>query len=148
MKARALLFLRISIGMLLVIWGIDKVVNVEHAVRVSEKFYWNLFNAPALLTGFGLAEMLLGLLVVVGLARRICYPLTLVVLGFGALATWQSILDPWGWVLEGSNVLFYPSLIILAGAVVLWAFQEEDTLALDRLRAGRVPARAGAPRTS
>lgn len=44
-------------------------------------------------------------------------------------------------MLEGSNVLFYPSLIILTGAVVLWAFQDEDPLALDRIRArpARVP---------
>lgn len=134
MKAKSLLFLRFSIGMLLVIWGIDKLVNVDHALNVSKKFYWNLFSAPTLISAFGVAEMLLGILVVVGLARRICYPLVLAILGFGALSTWQSIVDPWGWVLEGSNVLFYPSLIILAGSVVLWAFQDEDALALDHVR--------------
>lgn len=139
MKAKSLLFLRVSIGMLLVIWGIDKFANVEHALRVSETYYWNLFGAPALATGFGVVEILLGLLVVAGLARRICYPAILVILGFGALALWQSIIDPWGWVLEGSNVLFYPSIIILAGAFVLWAFQDEDVLALDRMR-DRSPA--------
>ncbi len=133
MKAKSLLFLRFSIGMLLVIWCIDKLVNVDHALKVSQKFYWNLFSAPTLISAFGVAEMLLGLLVVVGLARRICYPLMLAILGFGALSTWQSIVDPWGWVLEGSNVLFYPSLIILAGSVVLWALQDEDALALDRV---------------
>lgn len=139
MKAKSLLFLRFSIGMLLVIWGIDKLVDVEHGLVVSQKFYWNLFSAPTLLGAFGVVEILLGLLVVAGLARRICYPVILVILGFGALALWQSIIDPWGWVLPDSNVLFYPSLIIFAGALVLWAFQDEDTLALDRMRR-RTPA--------
>lgn len=139
MKPKTLLFLRFSIGMLLVFWGIDKLVNIEHALKVSEKFYWNLFSAPTLVRGFGLAETVLGLLIVAGCARRFCYPLLLAIVGFGAVSTWQSIVDPWGWVFEGSNVLFYPSLIILAGSAVLWAFQDEDTFALDHLRA-RSPA--------
>jgi hypothetical protein len=47
------------------------------------------------------------------------------------LSVWKSIVDPWGWVFEGTNALFYPSLIILAGALVLWGFREQDTIALD-----------------
>lgn len=34
----------------------------------------------------------------------------------------KSIVDPWRWVLEGTNVLFYPSLIVLAGSLVRRAF--------------------------
>jgi hypothetical protein len=37
---------------------------------------------------------------------------------------WRSIVDPWGWYLTGTNALFFPSLIIFAGAVVLLAFRE------------------------
>ena len=145
MKAKSLLFLRLSIGMLLVVWGIDKLVDVEHALAVSRKFYWNLFSAPVLLAVFGVVEILLGLLVGAGLARRACYPLVLVILGFGALAAWRSIIGPWGWVLDGSNVLFYPSLIILAGAVVLRAFQDQDTLVLARSRDRPPLGFAGSP---
>ena len=50
-----------------------------------------------------------------------------VVLLITALAVWKSILDPWGWFLEGSQVLFYPSIIILAGAMVLWGTMDERT---------------------
>jgi hypothetical protein len=48
-----------------------------------------------------------------------------------ALGVWKSIVDPWGWYLEGTNVLFYPSLIILAGSLVLLTFLEFDNVALD-----------------
>lgn len=140
MKEKSLLFLRVSLGLLMVIWGLDKLVNVEHGLQVSEGFYFGLFSIPALLQAFGVVQTLAGVLIVAGLARRLVYPLLLAVTGMTALGVWKSIVDPWGWVLEGSSALFYPSLIILAGSLVLWAFREEDTLSLDHRR-----GRAGAP---
>ncbi|MGI9180347.1 MAG: DoxX family protein [Longimicrobiaceae bacterium] len=140
MKEKSLLFLRVSIGLLMVFWGIDKLVNVEHGMEVSEYLYFGAFSMPVLLQAFGVVQIVAGLLIVAGLARRLVYPLLLAVTGVTALGVWRSIVDPWGWVLEGSNVLFYPSLIILAGSLVLWAFREEDTLSLDHRR-----GRAGAP---
>ncbi|MDP9349448.1 MAG: DoxX family protein [Gemmatimonadota bacterium] len=134
MKEKSLLFLRVSLGLLLVIWGLDKLVNVKHGLEVSEAFYFGAFSLPALLQAFGVVQIVAGLLVVLGLARRFVYPFLLAVAGVTALGVWKSIVDPWGWMLEGTTVLFYPSLIILAGSLVLWAFREEDTLSLDRRR--------------
>jgi hypothetical protein len=47
------------------------------------------------------------------------------------------VVDPWGWYLEGANVLFYPSLIIFAASLVLWAFMDDDRLVVARRRNGR-----------
>ena len=145
MKEKSLLFLRVSLGLLMVIWGLDKLVNVEHGLKVSEGFYFGLFSVPVLLQVFGVVQTLAGVLIVAGLARRLVYPLLLAVTGMTALGVWKSIVDPWGWVLEGSNALFYPSLIILAGSLVLWAFRDEDTLSLDHRR-GRAGASFAARR--
>lgn len=134
-KARSLLLLRVSLGLLMVFWGIDKLVNVEHGLAVSDHFYLGVFSAPILLRAFGVFQVLLGLSVMGGLLRGIAYPLLLAVTAVTAMGVWKSVVDPWGWVLEGSNVLFYPSLIIFAGALVLWVFREEDTIAVDRFRA-------------
>lgn len=134
MKAKTLLFLRISLGLLMVIWGIDKLVNVEHGMGVSEALYFGAFSVPALLQGFGVVQIAAGLLICLGLARRLAYPFLIAITGITALGVWKSIVDPWGWVLEGSNVLFYPSLIILAGSLVLWAFRAEDVVSLDHRR--------------
>ena len=57
----------------------------------------------------------------------------LVVLLFTAIGVWKSIIDPWGWFLDGSNVLFYPSAIIAAAALLLWGTIDEDELALDTI---------------
>ncbi|WP_419167891.1 DoxX family membrane protein [Candidatus Palauibacter sp.] len=134
MKRWGLLLLRVSTGWLLVMWGLDKIVNVEHGQRVAESFYLGLGTQAVVQNALGGLEALLGLLVVLGLWRKRVYPVMFVVLLITALAVWKSILDPWGWVLEGSQVLFYPSLIVFAGSMVLWGTMDEDEMTLDARR--------------
>lgn len=136
MKRIGLTLLRVSTGWLLVLWGLDKFLDTNHSVRVAEAFYLGLWSQATVLKAFGVAEVLLGLLVVVGLWRRRVYPVMTLVLGITALGVWKSILDPWGWVLDGTNVLFYPSLIIIAAAITLWGTIAEDTMCLDARRRG------------
>ncbi len=131
MKAWSLCLLRVSLGLLLVWWGLDKLVNVEHSVRVADSFYLGIGSAVWFLSAFGVFETAVGLLVIVGKWRRFTYPVMLLILAVSGLAVWKSIIDPWGWVFEESNALFYPSLIIFAGALVAWGFRDEDTMALD-----------------
>ncbi len=144
MKRWSLFLLRVSTGWLLVMWGIDKIVNVEHSIGVAERFYLGVGAQAVVLHLFGVLETLIGVLVVVGLWRRRAYPLMTLMVLVSGLSVWKSILDPWGWVLEGTNVLFYPSLIIIAGALVIWAFIEDDTIALDA-RSGSGPDRRRSP---
>lgn len=132
MRTWSLFLLRISLGLLMVIWGLDKLVNVAHGIKVSEHFYLGLVTAPTLLKFFGVVQILLGAAIVLGVFRRFAYPFLALITGITMLSVWRSIVDPWGWILEGSNVLFYPSLIIFAGTLVLWAFRGEDRLALGK----------------
>lgn len=131
MKANTLLFLRITLGLLMLIWGVDKLVHVQHGVKVAETFYMGMATAPLFLHVFGALQMLLGLVIVLGYKRRIAYPILLVITGVTMLAVWRSVVDPWGWVLSGTNALFFPSLIIFAAAFVLFAFQVDDSKTLD-----------------
>ncbi|WP_237059651.1 DoxX family membrane protein [Microbulbifer sediminum] len=135
MRAFSLLLLRFSLGLLLVIWGVDKLVNVEHAVAVSDHFYLGLISAPLLWKVFGVLQILLGAAVILGLWQRYTYAAQAIVNGATLLGVWRSVVDPWGWYLEGANVLFYPSLIIFAGCLVLWAFRSEDRLVVRRSQA-------------
>jgi putative oxidoreductase len=146
MKAWSLLVLRISLGLLMLIWGIDKLVNVEHGMLVSERFYLGAFSVPALLQAFGVVQMALGALIVLGLFRKYLYPLLVVITGVTLLAVWRSIIDPWGWYLEGANALFFPSLVIFAGTLVLIGFREFDLYSLNggaRTIREEFPARRG-----
>jgi putative oxidoreductase len=132
MKAYALLLLRMSLGLLMLFWGADKIVNVEHGLQVSEGFYFGLFTSAGLLRAFGWLQCALGLLIVLGAARRFCYVALLLITGMTLVGVWRSVIDPWEWYLEGGNVLFFPSLIIFAAALVLHAFRTEDLLSLDQ----------------
>ena len=72
-------------------------------------------------TDHGIAELILGGLVIVGLWRRYTYLVVVAIAAITAAGVWRSIVDPWGWYLQGANALFYPSLIILAASLVLLA---------------------------
>jgi putative oxidoreductase len=137
MKALSMVVLRISLGLLMLIWGVDKLVNVEHGMLVSERFYLGAFSVPALLQAFGVAQMTLGTLIVLGLFGKYLYPVLVVITGVTLLAVWRSIIDPWGRYLEGANALFFPSLVIFAGALVLMGFREFDLYSLDARSSAR-----------
>ena len=136
MKALSLFLTRVSTGWLLVLWGVNKLLDVDHAAGVAKRFYLGIGSQALVLNLFGVHETLLGVLVIVGLYRRLAYPLTALVLGLTALGVWKSILDPWGWAMDGTNVLFYPSLIVFAASLVLWGFVDEDRTTLDARRGG------------
>lgn len=131
MKRWGLCLLRITTGWLLVMWGLDKLFNVEHGQAVAETFYLGIGSQAAVLNVLGVLQIILGALVVLGLWRRRAYPVAFVVLLITALGVWKSIIDPWGWFLDGSQVLFYPSAIIAAGALLLWGTIDEDEMTLD-----------------
>lgn len=131
MKRWGLFLLRVTTGWLLVLWGIDKFQNVAHGQAVAETFYFGIGTQAVVQHIFGGIQILLGALVILGLQRRRAYPLMLAILLFTAIGVWKSIIDPWGWFLDGSNVLFYPSAIIAAGALLLWGTIDEDEMALD-----------------
>jgi putative oxidoreductase len=131
MKTWTLLLLRVSLGWLLVIWGADKLFNVEHGMAVANTFYFGFLAVEDPLRVAGALQMLVGLAVVVGFARRWVYPLQLLLNGASLLAVLQSVIDPWGWLFEGGNALFYPSLIIFAASLLLIAYRDEDRLVLD-----------------
>ncbi|SDN77503.1 DoxX family protein [Vreelandella arcis] len=133
MKALTLLFLRISLSGLMLFWGANKLLNTEGSAAISEKYYLSFMSAEALLYLFGAVQIVIGLLVLVGLMRRWVLPLQVAINGASLVAVFPSIIDPLGWYLEGTNLLFYPSLIIFAASLLLIAFQREDRWALDAM---------------
>jgi uncharacterized membrane protein YphA (DoxX/SURF4 family) len=135
MKVGTLLFLRLTLAYLLAIWGADKLVNPEHGLAVSRTFYGGLFGGRALMPAYGAVQIALGVLLALGIGRRFVYPAVAAITGTTLLGVWRSVADPWGWYLEGSNVLFYPSAVVFAAVLVLWAWRDEDRLIARRPRA-------------
>ena len=85
MREFSMLLLRVTMGGLTIFWGLDKLVNVEHSLAVTEAFYLGIGASTLFLQGFGVAQTLLGVLIVLGLYRRYAYPpLVLDLAGHGA----------------------------------------------------------------
>lgn len=114
--------------------GCRQDLRTSHGLAVAEKYYFGLFASEAILLIAGVLQSLVGLAVVVGAYRRWVYPVQLILNAASLLAVAGSVLDPWGWYLEGSNALFYPSLIIFMASVLLIAFKDEDGLSVDARR--------------
>ena len=133
MKALSLALLRISTGLLLCIWGFMKLFNPGDGQYVTDKYYLGFIQGEFIHQVWGAAEILLGLLVILGLWRTIIYPLQAVVLGVGALTVWKSLIDPLGFVFaeDQINLLFFPSSTVFFATLVLLAFRDDDTLSID-----------------
>ena len=134
MKAWSLLFMRVSTGLLCVIWGLIRVGEPAIGAQVNSKYYGGILSSAAAQYAWGGFLLLVGLLTIAGLFRRYVYPAQAVILCVGALAIWKYLLDPLGlWLLdrESAQVLFFPSLGIAAATLVLLAFRDEDHIALD-----------------
>ncbi|NIT89746.1 MAG: hypothetical protein GWN70_19020 [Gemmatimonadetes bacterium] len=130
MKALTLLGLRVSLALLMVIWGVDKFVDPGHGAGVAARFYGGVLSAEAFMPVLGSFQLLLGVAVGLGAFPTYVYPALAAVTGITLIGVWRSVVDPWGWYLEGSNVLFFPSLVVVLSALVLIAFRDEDVLRL------------------
>ena len=138
MKAFTLLVLRVSLGWLMVVWGVDKLVDVEGAQRLAENFYWGLATGAGIQTVFGWLEIALGIVVVVGWMAKVAWPIMALVNGLTLLGVWASVVDPWGfWLERGGSMTFYASAIVFTGILVGWAFTNQDEISVDRWREKR-----------
>jgi len=136
LKPVSLLLLRIGTGLLLVVWGSLRLISPAAGPGLAERYYRGFMGEATIQIAYGAAEVVIGLLVVLGLLRRVAYPLQALVLVPGALVLWRYLLDPMGVYLlsrENSQILFFPSITVAAATLVLLAFMDEDRLALDRL---------------
>ena len=134
MRAYSLLFLRFSTGMLIILWGLVKAMQPAVGTGVANKYYGGVGAVSALQVPWGMFQVAIGVLVILGLFRRYVYPLQAAILCIGALAIWKYLLDPFGMYLlsrEDSQLLFFPSLCLAAATLVLIAFRDDDRIALD-----------------
>ncbi|MEX2527646.1 MAG: DoxX family membrane protein [Gemmatimonadota bacterium] len=132
MNALSLALLRLTLGILLFWWGTDKIMNVEHAQAVSDSFYLGLLSHPGLLPVLGAVQMVLALVFLLGYKRRWVDPVVVLIYLATAVGVWRSLLDPFGYLLEGTNALFFPSAVVFAGSLVLMTSHARETLVLDR----------------
>jgi putative oxidoreductase len=120
----ALLVLRVTVFLVMLIWTIDKFVRPDHAASVYEHFYFLRGLGPAIIYSIGIAELLLLTGFVIGFAPRVTYGLVLLLHAVSTFSTFRQYLHPF----EGSNILFFAAWPMLGACFTLYYLRDLDTL--------------------
>jgi hypothetical protein len=129
--ARALLSLRVTVFVVMLMWTLDKLVNPAHAARVFRQFYFLGGLGPAAFRVIALAELALLLAFLLGVQKRVSYGLVLLLHGVSTVASYRQYLDPL------DNLLFFAAWPMLAACYALYTLRDSDTILLrlpDRIR--------------
>ena len=118
----ALLSLRWSVFVVMLMWTLDKFVNPVHAARVYEKFYLIGGLDSGLFYVIGTLELLLLAGFVLGVRKRLTYGLVLLFHAVSTLSSFPKYLDPFG------NLLFFAAWPMLAACLTLYWLRDQDTL--------------------
>jgi len=119
--ANALLFLRLGVFIVILMWTLDKFVNPGHAAGVFENFYGLAGWGPTVFMIIGALELLLLIGFVIGFKKRITYGLVFVIHAISTISTWKLYLDPF------NNLLFFAAIPMLAACWALYSLRDLDT---------------------
>lgn len=126
--SRALLVLRITLGLFLLQWGIEKFVVPANTVAIWGHFY-GLGVSETLGYVFGAVEIALAVCLFLGLFRTVAYGAALALHAVTVAVSWRPLLDPWG---DPVNHLFIASLPVLGAFIALFLLRHWDRGILDR----------------
>ncbi|MGH7629897.1 MAG: MauE/DoxX family redox-associated membrane protein [Gemmatimonadales bacterium] len=126
--SRALLVLRITLGLFLLQWGVEKFVVPENTVAIWGHFY-GLDVSPALGYGFGALEIVIAACLFLGIIRTVAYGAALALHAVTVLVTWRQLVDPWG---DPANHLFIAGVPVLGAFIALFLLRHWDHGILDR----------------
>jgi len=122
--AVALLVLRVTVFLVMLIWTIDKFVRPSHAASVYEHFYFLRGLGPATIYAIGAVELVVLIGFVIGFVPRLTYGLVLLFHAVSTLSSFRQYLHPF----ESVNLLFFAAWPMLAACFALYYLRDLDTL--------------------
>lgn len=120
----SLLALRVSIAAVMIPWSLDKLIRPEHSARVFEGFYALPGLGEPVFMMLGIAQLLLVLAFLAGMAKTWTYGLVLLLHAASTFSSWRQYLDPY----EGANLLFFAAWPMLAACFALFMMRAQDRL--------------------
>lgn len=119
---RALLALRVTLGVFLLQWGLEKFVVPQNTPAIWGYFY--SLNVPqALAYLFGAAEIAIAACLFLGAFRTIAYGAALALHAVSVIVSWRQLIDPWG---DPVNHLFIASVPVLGALLALFLLRHWD----------------------
>jgi putative oxidoreductase len=125
---RALLVLRVTLGLFLLQWGIEKFVVPSNTPAIWSYFYGLTVPEPAAYV-FGAVEVLIALCLFLGVFRTPAYGAAAILHGVSVLVTWRQLMAPWS---DPANHLFIAGVPVLGAFVALFVLRKWDRGAFDR----------------
>jgi len=117
----ALFVLRLTLGLFLLQWSVEKFINPDVTVKIYEMFYKISITAD-LSPVIGAAETLLALAVLLGVCKRVSYGFAFIIHFISVVSSWSYLINPY----EGINHLFIAGVPVLAGFFVLYILRDQD----------------------
>lgn len=117
----ALFTLRITVFLVMLVWTLDKILNPGHAGAVFENFYFIPGMGPGALMAVAVAELVIILGFLAGVAKTWTYGAVLVFHAISTLSSWQMYLG-------FDNLLFFAAWPMLAVCFTLFWLRDQDTL--------------------
>lgn len=129
---RALLALRITLGLFLLQWGVEKFVVPQANLFIWSHFY-GMEVSQTLGYIFGALEIAIALCIFVGQFRTVTYGAALFLHAVTVVVTWRQLIDPWG---DPINHLFTAGIPVLGGFLALFLLRHWDRGALEKQELG------------
>ena len=127
-----LLILRVTLGIFLLQWGVEKLVWPDVTAKIFSHFYF--IDGLGLTAAYvmGVLQILLSLAIIFGAFRGISYLIGFIIHGLSTVSTAKHIFMPF--MFEGWNHLFMTAVPVLAGFWLLYWVRDWDTLSVDGMR--------------
>jgi len=119
----SLLLLRLSLGLVMMVWAFDKILNPSHGAAVFEGFYGLAAVGEPVVHVIGVLQALIILGFLAGFAKTWTYGAVLFMHAVTTLVSWSAYLDPL------KNILFFSAWPMLAALVTLFLLRKEDRIA-------------------
>lgn len=120
----SLLALRVSVAVVMLVWAVDKLVRPEHSSSVFDGFYGMPGVGESIVFVLGVAQLLLVLAFLVGVARTWTYGAILLLHAASTIVSWRQYLAPF----ESINILFFAAWPMLAACLALFLLRDQDRL--------------------
>ncbi len=119
--ATALLSLRLSVFLVMLMWTLDKLWNPDHAARVYEHFYRIGGLGRTAFLVIGVAELVLLVGFALGYRKRLTYGAVFLFHAISTLSSYSQYLPPF------ENLLFFAAWPMLAACFALYSLRDLDT---------------------
>jgi uncharacterized membrane protein YphA (DoxX/SURF4 family) len=125
---RAQLALRITLGLFLLQWGVEKFV-VPQATALVWSYFYGMNISQTLGYVFGALEIAIALCIILGQFRTVAYGAALLLHAVTVVVTWRPLIDPWG---DPINHLFTAGIPVLGGFLALFLLRHWDRGLLEK----------------